>query len=100
MHTGAEPGAQRVCAVVHATLGDGRVTGACSPDSHEGMCLVELVVPWSWWPLLPSRRTKPTKAPPRLVALAYTVIEPLKGPQCTPKVMIQSLTPLGRFIRL
>nr|XP_024219021.1 transmembrane protein 132C [Halyomorpha halys] len=95
MHTGAEPGAQRVCAVVHATLGDGRVTGACSPDSHEGMCLVELVVPWSWWPLLPSRRTKPTKAPPRLVALAYTVIEPVKGPQCTPKVMIQSLTPLG-----
>ncbi|XP_073984210.1 transmembrane protein 132C dtn isoform X2 [Rhodnius prolixus] len=95
MHTGAEPGAQRVCAVVHAAMGESRVSGACSPDSHEGMCLVELVLPWSWWPQLPSRRTKPTKTPPRLVTLSYTVVEPLRGPQCTPKVMIQSLTPLG-----
>ncbi|BES97907.1 Transmembrane protein 132E [Nesidiocoris tenuis] len=95
MHTGAEPGAQKVCAVVHATMGDLRVSGACSPDTHEGMCLVELVLPWSWWPPLPSKRTKPTKTPPRLVTLAYTVVEPLRGPQCTPKVMIQSLTPLG-----
>ncbi|XP_014262222.1 transmembrane protein 132C isoform X2 [Cimex lectularius] len=95
MHTGAEPGAQRVCAVVHATMGESRVSGACSPDSHEGMCLVELVLPWSWWPPLPARRAKPTKTPPRLVTLAYTVVEPVRGPQCTPKVMIQSLTPLG-----
>lgn len=58
-----------------------------------GMCLVELQLPWIWFPA-----ASPAKTPPRYVSLSYTVVEPASqrsGGGCAPRVMIQPLTPLG-----
>ncbi|XP_068082143.1 transmembrane protein 132E [Anabrus simplex] len=112
-HAGADPGArrqlllsrhQRVCIVLHAALGDRTpLTAACSPDGEDGVCLAQVTIPAHWWAALPppdnsGRPSKPVKTPPRLVQVAYSVLEPRSdgdGGGCQPRVQIQPVTPLG-----
>nr|XP_008197339.1 PREDICTED: transmembrane protein 132B isoform X2 [Tribolium castaneum] len=112
-HTGTDPGGrrqilltrhhQRVCIVLHATLGTKPpLHAACSPDGEDGVCLAQITIPSSWWPPLPSpdkdgRPGKITKTPPRLVQVAYSVMEPRPedAEGCHPKMQIQPSTVLG-----
>lgn len=118
-HTGSDPGGrrqllmrnhQRVCIVLHATLGERpALTAACSPDGEDGVCLAQVTIPANWWAPLPppdstGRVSKPVKTPQRLVQVAYSVLEPrtvtdaegLKDDNsCIPRVQIQPLTPLA-----
>ncbi|KAJ8975396.1 hypothetical protein NQ317_008611, partial [Molorchus minor] len=82
-HTGTDPGGRRQ-PPLHA---------ACSPDGEDGVCLAQITVPSSWWPPLPSPDKdgspgKLTKTPPRLVQVAYSVLEPWpdEGEGCHPKM--------------
>lgn len=97
-HTGGEPSARRrLCILLHASLpGQPTLSSACSPDGEDGICLVQLTIPSSWWPPLPppDKPTKVTKTPQRLVQVAYSVLEP-RGEKCTPRVQIQPVTPLA-----
>ncbi|XP_024939788.1 uncharacterized protein LOC107266718 isoform X3 [Cephus cinctus] len=96
---------QRVCVVLHASLpGRPSLTAACSPDGEDGVCLAQITIPASWWPPLPppdaSGRVKVTKSLPRLVQVAYSVLEPrTEGDaiSCQPRVQIQPVTPLGQI---
>jgi transmembrane protein 132 len=118
-HTGSDPGGrrqlllrnhQRVCIVLHATLGDRpALTAACSPDGEDGVCLAQVTIPANWWAPLPppdntGRASKPVKTPQRLVQVAYSVLEPRTGTDgegakddggCMPRVQIQPMTPLA-----
>lgn len=105
-HTGTDPGGrrqvllarhhQRVCIVLHATMGTRMpLHAACSPDGEDGVCLTQITIPSSWWPPLPSpdkdgRPGKLTKTPPRLVQVAYSVLEPWpdEGEGCHPKMQV------------
>ncbi|KAG7188455.1 hypothetical protein KM043_008095 [Ampulex compressa] len=130
---------QRVCVVLHASLAaplrnnagrsNGRgpsssssspssfsssaLTAACSPDGENGVCLAQITIPADWWAPLPppdaSGRVKVAKSLPRLVQVAYSVLEPRSeesGPGsgdnvggsgfCRPRVQIQPVTPLGQ----
>ncbi|PSN42223.1 hypothetical protein C0J52_11252 [Blattella germanica] len=111
-HTGSDPGGrrqlllrnhQRVCIVLHATLGERpTLTAACSPDGEDGVCLAQVTIPSDWWaPLPPPNANKPAKTPQRLVQVAYSVLEPRTnsdgddGGDCIPRVQIQPMTPLA-----
>ncbi|XP_069704788.1 transmembrane protein 132E [Periplaneta americana] len=116
-HTGSDPGGrrqlllrnhQRVCIVLHATLGERpALTAACSPDGEDGVCLAQVTIPATWWAPLPppdnTGRAKPVKTPQRLVQVAYSVLEPRTGTDgdgkddggCIPRVQIQPMTPLA-----
>lgn len=118
-HTGSDPGGrrqlllrnhQRVCIVLHASLGDRpALTAACSPDGEDGVCLAQVTIPANWWAPLPppdntGRANKPVKTPQRLVQVAYSVLEPRTGTDgeapkddggCIPRVQIQPMTPLA-----
>ncbi|XP_057654487.1 transmembrane protein 132E isoform X1 [Diorhabda carinulata] len=112
-HTGTDPGGrrqvllarhhQRVCIVLHATMGNRTpLHAACSPDGEDGVCLAQVTIPPSWWPPLPSpdkdgRPGKLTKTPPRLVQVAYSVLEPWpdEGEGCHPKMQVQPSATLG-----
>lgn len=112
-HTGTDPGGrrqillarhhQRVCVVLHASLGSrSPLHAACSPDGEDGVCLAQITIPSSWWPPLPSpdkegRPGKMTKSPPRLVEVTYSVMEPRPEDteSCHPKMQIQPSTVLG-----
>ncbi|XP_076240037.1 transmembrane protein 132C dtn isoform X2 [Calliopsis andreniformis] len=126
---------QRVCVVLHASLAtpsritasrnSGRsyssssssssssspaaLTAACSPDGENGVCLAQITIPADWWAPLPppdaSGRVKVVKSLPRLVQVAYSVLEPRTedtgSPDsgagfCRPRVQIQPVTPLGQ----
>ncbi|XP_017893441.1 transmembrane protein 132E isoform X2 [Ceratina calcarata] len=121
---------QRVCVILHANLAaparstanrnNGKsyssssssaymLTAACSPDGENGVCLAQITIPADWWPPLPppdaSGRVKVAKSLPRLVQVAYSVLEPLTeevgSPDtgagfCRPGVQIQPVTPLGQ----
>nr|CAH7758294.1 unnamed protein product [Callosobruchus chinensis] len=116
-HAGTDPGGrrqvllarhhQKVCVVLRASM-PGRTPpptplhAACSPDGEDGVCLAEVTVPSSWWPALPSPSKegaagKLIKTPPRLVQIAYSVLEPWpdEGEGCHPKVQIQPSVILG-----
>ncbi|KAJ9598829.1 hypothetical protein L9F63_026637, partial [Diploptera punctata] len=114
-HTGSDPGGrrqlllrnhQRVCIVLHATLGERpALTAACSPDGEDGVCLAQVTIPANWWAPLPppditGRMNKPVKTPQRLVQVAYSVLEPRTSSDgddggCIPRVQIQPMTPLA-----
>lgn len=123
---------QRVCVVLHASLAtparstagrnNGRsysssssssssavLTAACSPDGENGVCLAQITIPADWWAPLPppdaSGRVKVVKSLPRLVQVAYSVLEPRTEDNgspdngagfCRPRVQIQPVTPLGQ----
>ncbi|XP_012530083.1 transmembrane protein 132E isoform X2 [Monomorium pharaonis] len=135
---------QRVCVVLHASLaspsrgnaasrsstGHGysssssssALTAVCSPDGENGVCLAQITIPADWWPPLPppdaSGRVKVAKSLPRLIQVAYSVLEPRteeggvssggsssigSGSSadsgsgfCRPRVQIQPVTPLGQ----
>lgn len=131
-HAGSEAGGrrqvllarhQRICVLLHATLpGKPPLSAACSPDGEDGVCLAQITIPADWWPPLPppdaSGRVKITKTPPRMLQVAYSVLEPRtiviaddsteafgSRPQvqndvaaggCRPRVQIQPVTPLGK----
>lgn len=111
-HAGSEAGGrrqvllarhQRVCVVLHASLSDRTpLTAACSPDGEDGVCLAQITIPASWWAPLPppdaSGRVKVAKTLPRLVQVAYSVLEPRTEGDggCQPRVQIQPVTPLGQ----
>lgn len=136
-HAGSEAGGrrqlllarhQRVCVLLHASLpGKTPLTAACSPDGEDGVCLAQITIPADWWAPLPppdaSGRVKIAKTPPRLVTVAYSVLEPrtiamaedglaadgtsgnsrMQGQTdgsaaggCRPRVQIQPETPLGK----
>ncbi|XP_028135128.1 transmembrane protein 132E [Diabrotica virgifera virgifera] len=112
-HTGTDPGGrrqvllarhhQKVCIVLHATMGTRTsLHAACSPDGEDGVCLAQVTIPASWWPPLPSpdkdgRPGKFTKTPPRLIQVAYSVLEPWpdEGEGCHPKMQVQPSAVLG-----
>ncbi|XP_060527695.1 transmembrane protein 132C isoform X1 [Cylas formicarius] len=112
-HTGTDPGGrrqmllarhhQRVCIILHASMGtNAPLHAACSPGGEDGVCLAQVTVPASWWPPLPTpdkdgRPGKPTKTPPRLVQVAYSVLEPWpdEGEGCHPKMQVQPSVILG-----
>lgn len=112
-HTGTDPGGrrqillarhhQRVCIVLHATMGNNTpLHAACSPDGEDGVCLAQITIPANWWPPLPSpdkdgRLGKAVKTPPRLVQVAYSVLEPWpdEGEGCHPKMQVQPSVTLG-----
>lgn len=135
-HAGSEAGGrrqlllarhQRVCVLLHASLaGKTPLTATCSPDGEDGVCLAQITIPADWWAPLPapdaSGRVKIAKTPPRLVQVAYSVLEPrtiamAEGDPladtsgnasrmqtqldsssvagCRPRVQIQPETPLG-----
>ncbi|XP_057335778.1 transmembrane protein 132E isoform X1 [Microplitis mediator] len=138
-HAGSEAGGrrqllarhQRVCVLLQATLpGKNPLTAACSPDGEDGVCLAQITIPADWWPSLPppdsSGHIKLTKTPPRLVQVAYSVLEPRTvvltddmaadtyagvprtlpvssdsgssgSGGCRPRVQIQPVTPLGKI---
>ena len=137
-HAGSESGGrrqlllarhQRVCVLLHASLpGKTALTAACSPDGEDGVCLAQITIPADWWAPLPppdaSGRVKIAKTPPRLVQVAYSVLEPrtvamadesdsdsdsagnarIQGQSdgstasgCRPRVQIQPETPLGKI---
>lgn len=86
------------------------LTAACSPDGENGVCLAQITIPADWWAPLPppdaSGRVKVAKSLPRLVQVAYSVLEPRtedigsadSGPGfCRPRVQIQPVTPLGQI---
>ncbi|XP_011873522.1 PREDICTED: transmembrane protein 132D [Vollenhovia emeryi] len=141
---------QRVCVVLHASLaspsrgnaasrsGHGysssssssssspssALTAACSPDGENGVCLAQITIPADWWAPLPppdaSGRVKVAKSLPRLIQVAYSVLEPRTEEGgglgsggnggsaggsvdatggsgfCRPRVQIQPVTPLGQ----
>lgn len=132
---------QRVCVMLHASLaspsrgnaasrssnGHGyssssALTAACSPDGENGVCLAQITIPADWWAPLPppdtSGRVKVAKSLPRLIQVAYSVLEPRteegglgSGSSssaggsadatggsgfCRPRVQIQPVTPLGQ----
>ncbi|XP_046420331.1 transmembrane protein 132E isoform X1 [Neodiprion virginianus] len=111
-HAGSEAGGrrqvllarhQRVCVVLHASLaGRTPLTAACSPDGEDGVCLAQITIPAAWWAPLPppdaSGRVKVAKTLPRLVQVAYSVLEPRTESDggCQPRVQIQPVTPLGQ----
>ncbi|XP_068980778.1 transmembrane protein 132E isoform X3 [Bombus flavifrons] len=85
------------------------LTAACSPDGENGVCLAQITIPADWWAPLPppdaSGRVKVAKSLPRLVQVAYSVLEPRAeeagSPDngagfCRPRVQIQPVTPLGQ----
>lgn len=85
------------------------LTAACSPDGENGVCLAQITIPADWWAPLPppdaSGRVKVAKSLPRLVQVAYSVLEPRTeeagSPDngigfCRPRVQIQPVTPLGQ----
>lgn len=100
-HAGGEAGG-RVCGVVHATMGNRpALAGACSPEGGEGACLAQLEVPASWWGAQISPSTSkdgkplpPLKQPPRMIQLAYSVLEPRtadpEGGGCLPRVQVSN----------
>lgn len=111
-HTGSDPGGrrqllitrhQRVCIVLHATMGNKTpLSAACSPDGEDGVCLAQVTIPASWWSPLPppdknGRPGKPVKTPPKLVQVSYSVLEPrpADGEGCLPRIQIQPMTVLG-----
>lgn len=112
-HTGTDPGGrrqillarhhQRVCIVLHATMGTKPpLHAACSPNGEDGVCLAQVTIPSSWWPPLPlpekdGRPGKLTKTPPKLVQVAYSVLEPWpdEGEGCHPKMQVQPSVILG-----
>ncbi|KAJ8913830.1 hypothetical protein NQ315_003739, partial [Exocentrus adspersus] len=111
-HTGTDPGGrrqvllarhhQRVCIVLHASMGTKTpLHAACSPDGEDGVCLAQITIPSSWWPPLSPdkdrRLGKLTKTPPRLVQVAYSVLEPWpdEGEGCHPKMQVQPSVILG-----
>ncbi|OAD60987.1 hypothetical protein WN48_01054 [Eufriesea mexicana] len=122
-HAGSEAGGrrqlllarhQRVCVVLHASLATpsssgSALTAACSPDGENGVCLAQITIPADWWAPLPppdaSGRVKVAKSLPRLVQVAYSVLEPRTEEAgtpdngagfCRPRVQIQPVTPLGQ----
>ncbi|XP_044592113.1 transmembrane protein 132E isoform X3 [Cotesia glomerata] len=131
-HAGSEAGGrrqllarhQRVCVLLQASLpGKNPLTAACSPDGEDGVCLAQITIPADWWPPLPAPdslgHVKLTKTPPRLVQVAYSVLEPrtvvlsddmpldgartvsatpeTSGGGCRPRVQIQPVTSLGKI---
>ncbi|XP_025833785.1 transmembrane protein 132E isoform X2 [Agrilus planipennis] len=111
-HTGTDPGVrqpvfthhqQKLCIILHATWGSkGPLSATCSPDGEDGVCLAQITVPSSWWPSLPppdkdGRPGKVAKSPPRVVQVAYSVLEPHPDDEqgCQPKVQFQPTTILG-----
>ncbi|XP_050310274.1 transmembrane protein 132E [Anthonomus grandis grandis] len=109
-HTGTDPGSrrqillarhqQRVCIVLHASLDQhSPLHTACSPDGEDGVCLAQITIPSSWWPPMPApeKDGKPVKSPPRLVQVAYSVLEPWpdEGEGCHPKMQVQPSVVLG-----
>uniref|UniRef100_A0A1Y1MMI2 Transmembrane protein 132E n=1 Tax=Photinus pyralis TaxID=7054 RepID=A0A1Y1MMI2_PHOPY len=112
-HTGTDPGNrrqllfsrhhQKVCIVLHATLANRPVlSAACSPDGEDGVCLAQITIPSSWWPPLPppdkeGRPGKTLKSPPRLVQVAYSLLEPRPSEEdnCQPRIQFQPSTVLG-----
>lgn len=96
------------------------LTAACSPDGENGVCLAQITIPADWWPPLPppdaSGRVKVAKSLPRLIQVAYSVLEPRTEEGglgsggngggsvdaaggsgfCRPRVQIQPVTPLGQ----
>ncbi|XP_061939594.1 transmembrane protein 132E isoform X4 [Apis cerana] len=85
------------------------LTAACSPDGENGVCLAQITIPADWWAPLPppdaSGRVKVAKSLPRLVQVAYSVLEPRTEEAgsadngagfCRPRVQIQPVTPLGQ----
>lgn len=103
-HAGADPGGhvqrQKICVLLHVGMG-ARVPlkGRCMPEGEDGVCVAEVVIPSTWWPLLPppekdGKASLLPKAPQRLVQVSYSVFEPpAKNPElCEPKVQIQPLT--------
>ncbi|XP_076253606.1 transmembrane protein 132C dtn isoform X1 [Rhynchophorus ferrugineus] len=112
-HTGTDPGGrrqillarhrQRVCIVLHASMGTkSPLHAACSPNGEDGVCLAQVTIPSSWWPPLPlpekdGRPGKVQKTPPRLVQVAYSVLEPWpdEGEGCHPKMQVQPSVILG-----
>ncbi|CAH1154164.1 unnamed protein product [Phaedon cochleariae] len=112
-HTGTDPGGrrqvllarrrQKVCVALHASMGDKTpLHAACSPDGEDGVCLAQITIPSSWWPPLPTpdkdgRPGKITKTPPRIVQVAYSVLEPWpdEGEGCHPKMQVQPSVVLG-----
>ncbi|XP_015432305.1 PREDICTED: transmembrane protein 132E [Dufourea novaeangliae] len=90
------------------------LTAACSPDGENGVCLAQITIPADWWAPLPppdaSGRVKVAKTLPRLVQVAYSVLEPRTEDAaggggstdngvgyCRPRVQIQPVTPLGQI---
>ncbi|KAL1489325.1 hypothetical protein ABEB36_014243 [Hypothenemus hampei] len=112
-HTGTDPGGrrqillahhhQRVCIILHASMAQKPpLHAACSPDGEDGVCLAQITIPASWWPAMPSpekdgRPGKLMKTPPRLVQVAYSVLEPWpdEGEGCHPKMQVQPSVVLG-----
>ncbi|CAH0554668.1 unnamed protein product [Brassicogethes aeneus] len=99
-HTGTDPGGrrqmllarhhQRVCIVLHATMGTTRsLHAACSPDGEDGVCLAQ-----------DGRPGKVPKSPQKIVQVAYSVLEPWpdEGEGCHPKMQVQPSVTLGNVI--
>ncbi|XP_055585542.1 transmembrane protein 132E, partial [Uranotaenia lowii] len=107
-HAGADPGGhlqrQKICVLLHASIGNKTpLKGRCMPEGEDGVCVAEVVIPSSWWPLLPppekdGRPQTLLKTPQRMVQVSYSVFEPpARSPEmCEPKVQIQPLTPFAK----
>lgn len=102
-HAGPDPVGQvqrqKICVLLHASFdGQPPLKGRCMPNSGDGVCVAEVVIPASWWPALPLPdkygNFNTEKIPPRMVQVSYSVYEPpSRNPElCEPKVQIQPLT--------
>ncbi|CAG9860128.1 unnamed protein product [Phyllotreta striolata] len=114
-HTGTDPGGrrqvllarhhQKICIVLQVSMGNHTpLHAACSPDGEDGVCLAQVTIPSFWWSPLPSldKHGKPgkvVKTPPKLVQVAYSVLEPWpdEGEGCQPKVQVQPSMTLGHI---
>ncbi|XP_075156682.1 transmembrane protein 132C dtn isoform X3 [Haematobia irritans] len=105
-HAGADPGGhlqrQKICVLLHVSSGiQVPIKGRCMPEGEDGVCVAEVVVPFTWFHTLMPIRSKestnstPIKVPQRYAQVSYSVFEPpARNPeQCEPKVQIQPLTP-------
>uniref|UniRef100_A0A1B0FGG5 Transmembrane protein 132E n=1 Tax=Glossina morsitans morsitans TaxID=37546 RepID=A0A1B0FGG5_GLOMM len=104
-HAGADTSGhlqrQKICVLLHVSYGNHTpLKGRCMPEGEDGVCVAEVVIPFSWFHSVPLPYIKdipgsiPVKVPQRHVQVSYSVFEPpLRNPeQCEPKVQIQPLT--------
>ncbi|XP_022245421.1 transmembrane protein 132E-like isoform X1 [Limulus polyphemus] len=72
-----------LCVALYVSYQEERVMAVCNPmSSRDGVCLGEVLLPWTWWPQLQAQPWKVTKLHKAAVRVEYAVLQSHKL-ECT-----------------
>ncbi|XP_076330316.1 transmembrane protein 132E-like isoform X2 [Tachypleus tridentatus] len=86
---------EALCVALYVSYQEERVTAACSPmSSRDGVCLGEVLLPWTWWPQLQAQPWKVTKLHKATVKVEYAVLQSHKV-ECTANSLLVTVPASG-----